>query len=103
SSPMTASYDTGRPCGDSYTFGPAALTDGATSLSNVFKFSANILASFAACSSYFAGSVQVLRGSRTLSGTPGHVTGMSRFQIGCFLYSTLSSCPVNAAVIIARV
>src|SRR5688500_3479271 len=86
-----------------YALGPASLTDAGTSFSNVLKFSTNIAASFFACSSYLPASGQVLRGSSTLSGTPGQVVGTSRLKIGCCLYATLSSCPVSAAVIIPRV
>jgi hypothetical protein len=86
-----------------YAFGPAAFTDAGTSFSNILKFSTNIAASFFACSSYFAASGQVLRGSTKLSGTACTLFGTSMLKIGCYTYSTLSSCPVSAAVIIARV
>src|SRR5215213_9792702 len=66
-----------------YTCGPAALTGGATSFSNVLKFSMNMPASFLACSSYAFLSGHVLPGSRTLSGTPGHIAGISRLKIAC--------------------
>src|SRR5712691_2799146 len=77
SNPMTGSNVT-------YTFGPAALTAGSTSFSNVLKFSTNMPPSFFACSSYAFLSGHVLRGSRTLFGTPGHVVGMSRLKMSCF-------------------
>ena len=84
-------------------FGPASFTEAGTSFSNVLKFSTNIRASFVACSSYCAASGHVLRGFSTLSGTPGHVVGMSRLNTGCFSNATPASWPVSAAVIIARV
>src|SRR6185503_10344554 len=68
-----------------HTSGPAALTAGATSPSKVLKLSANICASFFACSSYFAASGQVLRASSTPSGTPGTAVGTSRLKIEWFL------------------
>src|SRR5258705_5839386 len=74
SSPMTGSKAT-------YTFGPAAFTAGSTSFSNVLKFSTNIPASFFAWTSYAFLSGHVLRGSSTLSGTTGHVEGISRLKI----------------------
>src|SRR5688572_23764167 len=68
-----------------YALGPASLTAGATSFSNVLKFSTNIPASFFACSSYLPASGQVLRGSSTPSGTPGQVVGTSMLKTGCFV------------------
>src|SRR5262249_17030634 len=60
--------------------GPAASTSAVTPLSKVLKLSANIRASFAACTSYSAGFDQVRRGFNTSDGTPGHVVGTSRLN-----------------------
>src|SRR5215213_3156678 len=89
-----------QPDGRNHTnFGPAAVTSGAASASNVLKLSMNIRASFAACSSYSAAFFHVLRGFRTSDGTPGTLCGTSRLKNGSTAYFTLSSCPARAALI----
>src|SRR6185312_715572 len=71
-----------------HALGPAAFTSGVTSASNALKLSANIFASFAACASYSAGLVHVVRGFRTSDGTPGHAAGTSRLNSRSFSYAT---------------
>src|SRR5574338_167403 len=64
--------------------GPAARTSSGTSL-NCLKLSRNMPASFLACASYAAPSLQVLRGSSTALGTSATVVGTSMPNTGSFL------------------
>src|SRR5688572_16680788 len=80
-------------------FGPAFLI-AASTLPNFSKFLRNISASFFACASYAAPSLQVRRGFNTSVGTSVTSDGIAKPNTGSSSVLTLSSAPPSAAATI---
>src|SRR5262249_61070081 len=85
-----------------YTLGPAALI-ASLALANFAKFLTKRPARSLAFASYAAVSFHVFRGFSTSLGTPGHAKGTLTPNTACGSVVTSSSCPLSAAVSIARV